>query len=187
MVQRFISSKLTLTETFNLDFEHSNPVFSLDTSFLMMIYHQIEFGCKRLIGLELIKDIVQTTTFQLNKPILWPWPWRENPIFFHRTFQLMVVHHNTKFGYKRLQTNTQPSGNKYVSWALHPSPLKTPQCFPFCSQIIHHTQCKKRSAEVDLYVRVGRKLMVLAEIILLCAHMLHHFKTPRQPLLKKLL
>ena len=83
MVQRFISSKLTLTETFNLDLEHSNPIFSLDTSLLMMIYHQIEFGCKRLIGLELIKDIVQTTIFQLYKPILWPWPWRENPIFLH--------------------------------------------------------------------------------------------------------
>ena len=45
------------------------------------------------------------------------------------TLRLVVVHHNAKFGYKRLQTNTQPSGNKYVSRALHPSPLKTPQCF----------------------------------------------------------
>ena len=59
-----ISSKLTLIETFNLgcdiDLEHSNPIFSLDTSLLMMIYHQIEFGCKRLIGLELIEDITET-------------------------------------------------------------------------------------------------------------------------------
>ena len=58
-VQRFISSKLTLIETFNLDcdiyLEHCNPIFSLYTSLLMMIYHQIEFGCKRLAGLELIK------------------------------------------------------------------------------------------------------------------------------------
>ena len=62
-----ITSKLTLIETFNLgcdiDLEHSNPIFSLDTSLLMMIYHQIEFGCKRLIGLELIKDIVETVIF----------------------------------------------------------------------------------------------------------------------------
>ena len=66
-------SKLTLTETFNhgcdIDLEHSNPTFSLDTSLLMMIYTQIEFGCKRLTGLELIKiivtynDIVETITF----------------------------------------------------------------------------------------------------------------------------
>ena len=35
--------------------------------------------------------------------------------------------------------------SKYVSGALHPSPLRTPQCFPFCSKIIHHKQCKKRS------------------------------------------
>ena len=56
-----ISSKLTLTETFNLgcdiDLEHSNPTFLLDTSLLMMIYIQAEFGCKRLTGLELIKEL----------------------------------------------------------------------------------------------------------------------------------
>ena len=47
---------------FNLgyDLDHSNPIFSLDTFLLMVIYHQIEFGCKRLIRLELIKDIVET-------------------------------------------------------------------------------------------------------------------------------
>ena len=67
MVQRRISSKLILTETFNLgcdtDLEHSNPTFSLDTSLLMMICTQSEFGCKRLTGLELIKDIVETVIF----------------------------------------------------------------------------------------------------------------------------
>ena len=80
-----ISSKLTLTETFNLgcdiDLEHSNPTFSVDISLLMIIYAQIEFGCKRLIGLELIKDIVETAVFWLYKPTLWPW--QQNPIFSH--------------------------------------------------------------------------------------------------------
>ena len=80
-----ISSKLTLIETFNLgcgiDLEHSNPTFSLDTSLLMMIYTQNEFGCKRLTGLELIKDIVENVIFLLYKPT--PWPWRQNPIFSH--------------------------------------------------------------------------------------------------------
>ena len=55
LVQQCISSKLTLTETFNLgcdtDLEHSNPTLSLDTSLLMMIYIQTEFGCKRLTGM----------------------------------------------------------------------------------------------------------------------------------------
>ena len=37
--------------------------FSLDTSLLMMIYTQIESGCKRLTGLELIKDTVETVLF----------------------------------------------------------------------------------------------------------------------------
>ena len=62
-----ISSKLTLIEIFNLgcdiDLEHSNPIFSLDICLLMMIYHQIESGCKRLTGLELIKNIVETIIF----------------------------------------------------------------------------------------------------------------------------
>ena len=141
-------SKLTLTKTFNLgcdtDLEHSNPTFSLDTSLLMMIYTQIEFGCKSLTGLELIKDIVETITFWLYKPHC-DLDLEDRIPFFCMPFRLMVVHHNTKFGYKRLQTNTQPSGNKYVSWVLHPSPLKTPQFFPFSSKIIHHTQRKKRS------------------------------------------
>ena len=61
---RKVSSKLTLTETFSLgcdiDLEHINPTFSLDTSLLMMIYTQTEFGFKRLTGLELIKDTVET-------------------------------------------------------------------------------------------------------------------------------
>ena len=34
---------------------------------------------------------------------------------------------HTKFGYKRLSTNAQPTGNKYLSHALQPSPPKTPQ------------------------------------------------------------
>ena len=69
-----ISSKLTLTETFNLGcdtgLEHSSPTFSLDTSLLMMTCTQIEFGYKRLSGLELIKDIVETVIFWLYKPTL---------------------------------------------------------------------------------------------------------------------
>ena len=59
-----ISSKLTLTETFNLgfdiDLEHSNPISSLDTAYDDL---QTEFGCKRLTGLELMKDIVETVIF----------------------------------------------------------------------------------------------------------------------------
>ena len=143
-----IPSKLILTETFNLgldlDRDHSNPIFSLDTSLLMMIYTKIEFGCKRLTGLELIKDIVETVIFDYISPHC-DLDLEDRIPFFRMSSRLMVVHHNTKFGYKRLHTNTQPSGNKYVSWALHPLPLKTPQCFPFSSKIIHHTQRKKRS------------------------------------------
>jgi len=39
--------------------------------------------------------------------------------------------------------------------------------------------CCLKSADVDTYVRVGQKSVVLAEIVLLCVRTLHHFKTPR--------
>ena len=105
MVQQCISSKLTLTETFNLgcdiDPEHSNPTFSVDTTLLMMIYTQIEFGCKRLTGLELIKY------FDYISPHC-DLDLEERIHFFCMTFRLMVVHHNTKFVYKRLQITLSP-------------------------------------------------------------------------------
>ena len=181
-----ISSKLTLTDTFNLgcdiDLEHCNQIFSLDTSLLMMIYthwvwmqkthwFRINKTYNRNCDISMILAHTVTLTLKIE------------PHLFRMTVRLMVVHHNTKFGYKRLHTKTQPSGNKYVSPALHPSPPKTPQCFPFCSKIIHHTQ--RKSADVDWYARVGRKSMVQAEIIMLCARTLHHCESPRQPLLKK--
>ena len=61
---KFDRPEILSGQTFtDIDLEHSNPIFSLDTSLLMMIYHQIEFGCKRLTGLELIKDIIETVIF----------------------------------------------------------------------------------------------------------------------------
>ena len=38
-------------------------------------------------------------------------------------------------------------------------------------KVVKHCCCK--SADVDLYVRVGRKSMVLAEVVLLCPHITH--------------
>ena len=34
----------------------------------MMTYHNIRFGCKRLAGLELIKDVVETVIFHYIIP-----------------------------------------------------------------------------------------------------------------------
>ena len=113
------------------DLEHSNPIFSLDTSLLMMIYHQIEFGCKRLTGLELIKDLVETVTFWLYKPSPHCDLDLEDRIpFFRITFWLMVVHHNTKDGYKRLHTLSRVGTNmchkRYI-----PHPWRHHSAFPF--------------------------------------------------------
>ena len=54
----------------DIDLEHNNPVFSVDLSLLIMLYHQIEYGCKRLLSLELIKDTVEKVIFSLYKPTL---------------------------------------------------------------------------------------------------------------------
>ena len=140
-----ISSKLTLTETFNLgcdtDLEHSNPTghfFAYDD------LHSNWVWLQKTHWFRTNKYIVETVYFDYISPHC-DLDLEDRIPYFRMTFRLMVVHHNTKFGYKRLHKNTQPSGNKYVSRALHPSPLKTPQCFPFSSKIIQHTQCKKRS------------------------------------------
>ena len=84
-VQQFIKtpSKLTLIEMFNLgcdiDLEHSNPIFSLT----LLSYDDLP---SNWIWLEkphwfrtnkrYSRYIVETVIFWLNKPTLWPWPWR---------------------------------------------------------------------------------------------------------------
>ena len=47
-------------------------------------------------------------------------------LLFRMTLQLMVVHHITKFGYKKLHTNTQPTGNKYLSGSITALTLEDP-------------------------------------------------------------
>ena len=37
-------------------------------------------------------------------------------LLFRMTFQPMVVHHITKFGYKKLPTNTQPTGRPHSAF-----------------------------------------------------------------------
>jgi len=63
-----ISFGQTVIEILNvccdLDLEHSNPIFSLDT-LAAGIYHQKKFGCKIIINSE---DIVKTVILSLHKP-----------------------------------------------------------------------------------------------------------------------
>ena len=130
-------SKLTLTETFNLgcdiDLEHSNSTFPF-------AYDDLH---SNWVWLQKTHWFRTNKIFWLYKPTLWPWPWRENQIFSYD----IPAHDGAPQCQVCLQkiANTQPSGNKYMSQVLHPSPLKIPQYFPFSSEIIHHTQRKKRS------------------------------------------
>ena len=166
-----------------IDLQDSNPIFSLDAS-------------SNWIGLQKthwfrIKDIVETVKFWLYKLTLWPWHSRQNPIFsqdipahggapqYHVWLQKVAYKHSAEW--EQIRVTSVTSGLTTEVW---------PQLFPFCSKTLHHTQhkgvkrCCRKSADVDSYVRVGRKSMVLAEIIP-CARTLHHFKTPPQPPLKK--
>ena len=67
-VQQLISSGQTLIMNLccDLDLEHSQPKFSLDTSVcIRMIYHQTKFVCKSIISSE---DTIKTVIFWLIKP-----------------------------------------------------------------------------------------------------------------------
>ena len=55
------------------------------TLWFWMIYHQNKVGCKRMSP----KDTIETVTFWLYAPSLWPWPWRQHPNLFtwHSTWR----------------------------------------------------------------------------------------------------
>ena len=53
------------------------------TLWLMILYDQTVFGCKRTSSFE---DIEKTVKFRLYKPSLWPWHWRYLTNFSARHF-----------------------------------------------------------------------------------------------------
>ena len=140
--------KITLTGVFNhgcdINLEHSNPIFSLIIFFAGgQLQNYLKFGL--FIKDSLVQnnkyssiifrlcDLTVTQTLNIESQ------------FFSGTFRLMMVQNNTKFGYKRVSKSIQPTQKKYVCPTLQFSPLKTTRYFPFCRQIIHHTQGEKRS------------------------------------------
>ena len=152
MIQKIL--KLTLIEMFNhgCDIDTALQCTALQyfhwTLFLLiMIYHQIEFGCKRLISLELIKDIVETIIYYTSSCSDLVCEDRI-PLFF---FFFFFGWHSGSWWCTTIPSLVKKgclktlTGNKYVSRVLLPSPLKIPQCFPLCRQIIHHTRFKKKS------------------------------------------
>ena len=65
------------------------------THWLMMLYYQTKFGCKRTSCLE---DRVEIVIFWLYKPLLWPWHWRQLSHFSARPSGSWCC--ITKFGIK---------------------------------------------------------------------------------------
>ena len=162
-------------------------MFSLDTFLLMVIYHQTEFGFKRLISLELIQDIVETIILLLYKPPLWPWPWRQNPNFCAWQSSSCwcitapsLVQKGCLKTLNRLGTNICLAHYGRHCWR-HRS------AFPLAGkQSIAHSlrefqSCCRKSADVDSYVRVGWKSKALAESSSLCSRyttLRHHVNNP---------
>ena len=76
MIQK-ISSRKTFTDIsnlrFDLDLEHSNPIFPQDTPAYDFVLSS-KFGCKPTSSLEVTTEIV---LFWLYKPSLWPWHWTQ--------------------------------------------------------------------------------------------------------------
>ena len=75
----------------DLDLENNNLIFLHKALQLMMMYHPIKFGCKKISS---SADMVETVIFdqmslktanQSSCMTLWP----------------MMLHHHTKFGYRR--------------------------------------------------------------------------------------
>ena len=85
-----------MTLTLNIAIQY----FPWTLFWLLVIYHQNEFGCKRLISLELIKDIVETIVFMIIEAlaVTLTLTLKTETHFFRMTFPFMMVHHTTKFG-----------------------------------------------------------------------------------------
>ena len=62
----------------DLDFEYSNPFFFYKTLWLMMMYHQIKFGCH---GINSSEERVERVMFWSYEPFQWPWPWKSKQFF----------------------------------------------------------------------------------------------------------
>ena len=61
----------------------------------MVMYHQSKFGCQ---GINSSEDIKERVTFWLNEPLLHDFDQENSKLIFLYALQLMVMHHNTKFG-----------------------------------------------------------------------------------------
>ena len=70
------------------------------------MYYQTKYGSKRISS---SKDTVEILMFW-SYELLQFWPWTANHFFFCRTLQLIMMHHNTKFGNKML------GGLENISW-----------------------------------------------------------------------
>ena len=106
-MQKILSGQTTeiLNVHGDLDLEHSNSVFSLDT----LAYDNLLY----LLAKDSLVQMIQTVIIFIT--IISPHcnldlEDRTPPFFFCRTLQSMMMHHHTKFGYKSF------SGSQDILW-----------------------------------------------------------------------
>ena len=64
---------------------------------LLTVHHHTSFSYQKTSRTEDIRYIQIQRRFE---PSLWPWPWKQQSNFFHKTLQLMMMYHPIKFGSK---------------------------------------------------------------------------------------
>ena len=110
--QSLILWNFTVTSTLNAVIH-----FFARTLWLMMIYPNSKFGCKRINS---SANTVKTVMCWSYETLPWPWPWRCANQSFCMTFRLTMMHHHIKFGASEDIVRTN------LHWHFHPSLLPRP-------------------------------------------------------------
>ena len=77
---------------------------------VLMRYHQTKLGCKRIISSEAIVELESKKQSYFDSiNIHWDLDLEDGNRTFHSTLHLMMMHHNTKFGYKQMSGSKEDS------------------------------------------------------------------------------
>ena len=103
-----------LTFHCDLDLECSNPLFFCSFSYGTLAYDDVSSDHVWLPKNQQFNRYNRKVIFWAYRPLLQPWLWKRQTIFFSRmTLWLMMLHHHTKFGNKMF------SGSKDIRTTIH--------------------------------------------------------------------
>ena len=101
---------------------YTNPLFLHQVWLLLTVYPHTQFGCKNISGTE---NTGLTNIQSSFEPSLSPCSWTLQCCFFHKIHQLMMMHHQTLLGCKRV-SSSQDIAEIIIFW-LYESSL-----WPWC-------------------------------------------------------